>query len=209
MVTNGNANVYNGTFVGGDQGISASNNDLVCGAAASYCLKVCGGTANIYNGVFGSAVRKDQNGNYIVENSNVSSSGAFIMGTSAYARGEANIYNGTFNVAGQSAFAVYQYATVTFGQQGMDSDIYVRGNAAGMTVEATNSNTAMNIAIYSGVFRGYRESNGNGIWFGNEYAVTYIYGGSFYSENGWQGNDNSGGGIRVDNGNVYLAGGVY
>ncbi len=207
MVTNGNANVYNGTFVGGDQGISASNNDLVCGAAASYCLKVCGGTANIYNGVFGSAVSKDQNGNYI--NSNVSSSGAFIMGTSAYARGEANIYNGTFNVAGQSAFAVYQYATVTFGQQGMDSDIYVRGNAAGMTVEATNSNTAMNIAIYSGVFRGYRESNGNGIWFGNEYAVTYIYGGSFYSENGWQGNDNSGGGIRVDNGNVYLAGGVY
>lgn len=207
MVTNGNANVYNGTFVGGDQGIRASNNDLVCGAAASYCLKVCGGTANIYNGVFGSAVSKDQNGN--LKESNVSSSGAFIMGTSADSRGEANIYNGTFNVAGQSAFAVYQYATVTFGQQGMDSDIYVRGNAAGMTVEATNSDTAMNIAIYSGVFRGYRETNGNGIWFGNESAVTYIYGGSFYSENGWQGNNNSGGGIRVDNGNVYLAGGVY
>lgn len=207
MVTNGNANVYNGTFVGGDQGIRASNNDLVCGAAASYCLKVCGGTANIYNGVFGSAVSKDQNGN--LKESNVSSSGAFIMGTSADSRGEANIYNGTFNVAGQSAFAVYQYATVTFGQQGADSDIYVRGNAAGMTVEATNSNTAMNIAIYSGVFRGYRETNGNGIWFGNEYAVTYIYGGSFYSENGWQGNNSSGGGIRVDNGNVYLAGGVY
>lgn len=206
MVTNGNANVYNGTFVGGDQGISASNNDLVCGAAASYCLKVCGGTANIYNGVFGSAVSKDQNGNYI--NSNVSSSGAFIMGTSAYARGEANIYNGTFNVAGQSAFAVYQYATVTFGQQGMDSDIYVRGNAAGMTVEITrNANgsvtdTGVVLTIYDGEFRAYRSSGGDGIWFGNTNADTYIYGGDYYGETRY-GLNIAGGTVQCTEGTFY------
>lgn len=208
MVTNGNANVYNGTFVGGDQGIRASNNDLVCGAAASYCLKVCGGTANIYNGVFGSAVRKDQNGNYIVENSNVSSSGAFIMGTSADSRGTANIYNGTFNVAGQSAFAVYQYATVTFGQQGADSDIYVRGNAAGMTVEITrNANgsvtdTGVVLTIYDGEFRAYRSSGGDGIWFGNTNADTYIYGGDYYGETRY-GLNIAGGDIRIANGSFY------
>lgn len=208
MVTNGNANVYNGTFVGGDQGISASNNDLVCGAAASYCLKVCGGTANIYNGVFGSAVRKDQNGNYIVENSNVSSSGAFIMGTSADSRGTANIYNGTFNVAGQSAFAVYQYATVTFGQQGMDSDIYVRGNAAGMTVEITrNANgsvtdTGVVLTIYDGEFRAYRSSGGDGIWFGNTNADTYIYGGDYYGETRY-GLNIAGGTVQCTEGTFY------
>lgn len=208
MVTNGNANVYNGTFVGGDQGIRASNNDLVCGAAASYCLKVCGGTANIYNGVFGSAVRKDQNGNYIVENSNVSSSGAFIMGTSADSRGTANIYNGTFNVAGQSAFAVYQYATVTFGQQGADSDIYVRGNAAGMTVEITrNANgsvtdTGVVLTIYDGEFRAYRSSGGDGIWFGNTNADTYIYGGDYYGETRY-GLNIAGGTVQCTEGTFY------
>ena len=208
MVTNGNANVYNGTFVGGDQGIRASNNDLVCVAAASYCLKVCGGTANIYNGVFGSAVRKDQNGNYIVENSNVSSSGAFIMGTSADSRGTANIYNGTFNVAGQSAFAVYQYATVTFGQQGADSDIYVRGNAAGMTVEITrNANgsvtdTGVVLTIYDGEFRAYRSSGGDGIWFGNTNADTYIYGGDYYGETRY-GLNIAGGTVQCTEGTFY------
>lgn len=230
MVTNGNANVYNGTFVGGDQGIRASNNDLVCGAAASYCLKVCGGTANIYNGIFGSAVRKDQNGNYIVEGSNVSSSGAFIMGTSADSRGTANIYNGTFNVAGQSAFAVYKYATVTFGQQGVDSDIYVRGLAAGITVEIANEpvynngsllyqynnnrdryavvrrliDTGIELNIYDGEFRAYRNNGGDGIWFGNTragYATTNIYGGEFYGETRY--------GLNIEGGTVQCSEGTF
>ena len=231
MITNGNANIYNGTFVGGDQGLSASDNDTVCGAAASYCLKVCGGTANIYNGIFGSAVRKDQNGNYIVEGSNVSSSGAFIMGTSADSRGTANIYNGTFNVAGQSAFAVYKYATVTFGQQGVDSDIYVRGLAAGITVEIANEpvynngsllyqynnnrdryavvrrliNTGIELNIYDGEFRAYRNNGGDGIWFGNTragYATTNIYGGEFYGETRY--------GLNIEGGTVQcLEGKLY
>ena len=230
MITNGNANIYNGTFVGGDQGLSASDNDTVCGAAASYCLKVCGGTANIYNGIFGSAVRKDQNGNYIVEGSNVSSSGAFIMGTSADSRGTANIYNGTFNVAGQSAFAVYKYATVTFGQQGVDSDIYVRGLAAGITVEIANEpvynngsllyqynnnrdryavvrrliNTGIELNIYDGEFRAYRNNGGDGIWFGNTragYATTNIYGGEFYGETRY--------GLNIEGGTVQCTEGTF
>lgn len=211
MITNGSINVHNGTFIGGDgtnNSITASDGDRPCGAAASYCLKVCGGTANIYNGVFGSAVRKDQNGNYIVENSNVSSSGAFIMGTSADSRGTANIYNGTFNVAGQSAFAVYQYATVTFGQQGADSDIYVRGNAAGMTVEITrNANgsvtdTGVVLTIYDGEFRAYRSSGGDGIWFGNTNADTYIHGGDYYGETRY-GLNIAGGTVQCTEGTFY------
>ena len=232
MITNGSINVYNGTFIGGDgtnNSITASDGDRPCGAAASYCLKVCGGTANIYNGVFGSAVRKDQNGNYIVENSNVSSSGAFIMGTSADSRGEANIYNGTFNVAGQSAFAVYKYATVTFGEENEDSDIYVRGFAAGITVEIArepvyNSNggltytydynnrtynvnkgtidTAIELRIYDGEFRAYRSNGGDGIWFGDTYAETYIYGGDYYGETRY-GLNIAGGTIQCTEGTFY------
>lgn len=189
LLTNGNITVNDGTIVGGDHTYNSSQSSYdPCGAAASYCLKVCGGTIEIDGGTFGSPTGTAQN-------ALVSSSGAFIMGTTINSedgtttinRGTATITNGTFNVGGQAAFAVYQYATVEFDEQGENDEIYVRGLAAGLTVESTGTRTADSgraptVTIYDGEFRGFRESAADGIWFGNRFATLNIYGGEFIGE---------------------------
>lgn len=198
VLSEGIANIYGGTFIGADsyEG-GASGDPMVCGAAASYCLKVYGGTANIYSGTFGDAKE--------VTSSDITSSGAFVMGTSENNKGIANIYSGVFNVAGQAAFSIYQYATVTFGTDA-SSDIYLRGSAAGLTVEQTTSggvhiNTEMTIVINGGEFHGYRSSGGDGIWTGNAYADILINGGQFFGE--------TRNGLNVGGGTVKISGGKF
>lgn len=209
LLTNGNITVNDGTIVGGDHTYNSSQSSYdPCGAAASYCLKVCGGTININGGIFGSEPVLS-NGNYV--NSSVTSSGAFVMGTTTTSdgtttinRGTANITKGTFNVYGQSAFAVYQHATVTFGKAdgtGSDKDIFVRGFAAGLTVE-NSAESSIFVTIYNGEFRGFRNLNGDGIWFGNRYALTRIFGGQFIGETRY--------GLNIDNGGrLQISGGTY
>ena len=181
LLTDGNVYVHGGTIVGGDHTYkSAMAGDPPCGAAASYCLKVCGGTIEIDGGTFGSPKTVTATDDL------VSSSGAFIMGISADNRGTANISKGTFNVGGQAAFAVYQYATATFDSVSTtnpNDDIYVRGLAAGLTVESTNnSDRNIEVTIRDGEFRGFRNDGGDGIWFGNRHATLNIYGGEFVGE---------------------------
>lgn len=209
LLTNGNITVNDGTIVGGDHTYNSSQSSYdPCGAAASYCLKVCGGTININGGIFGSEPVLS-NGNYV--NSSVTSSGAFVMGTTTTSdgtttinRGTANITKGTFNVYGQSAFAVYQHATVTFGKAdgtGSDKDIFVRGFAAGLTVE-NSAESSIFVTIYNGEFRGFRNLNGDGIWFGNRYALTRIFGGQFIGETRY--------GLNIDNGGrLQISGGTF
>lgn len=199
VIKNGTVNVYGGTFIGAD---TYEGNDYydktVCGPAASYCLKVYGGTANIYGGIFGD--------DKTVTSSSINSSGAFVMGTSQQQKGVANIYGGVFNVAGQAAFSIYQYAAVTFGEENGSSDIYLRGFAAGLTIEETKSNsvhvdTQMTITINGGEFRGYRSSGGDGIWTGNVYADILINGGQFFGE--------TRNGLNVGGGTVKIHGGKF
>ena len=176
--------------------------DPPCGAAASYCLKVCGGTIEIDGGTFGSPKTVTATDDL------VSSSGAFIMGISADNRGTANISKGTFNVGGQAAFAVYQYATATFDSVSTtnpNDDIYVRGLAAGLTVESTNnSNRNIEVTIRDGEFRGFRNDGGDGVWYGEGTAKLTITGGTF-------GGNRSGLYFEVAprGTNVQLSGGTY
>lgn len=206
LLTNGNITVNGGTIVGGDHEYqSATIGDVPCGAAASYCLKVCGGEIDIQDGVFGSPKT------VTATNALVPSSGAFIMGISADNRGTANISKGTFNVGGQAAFAVYQHATVTFGSQAttnQNDNIYVRGLAAGLTVE-NSAESSIFVTIYNGEFRGFRSGGGDGVWYGEGTAKLTITGGTFggnrsglyFDENSWNGDEQKG--------NVQILGGVF
>lgn len=199
LLTNGNITVKGGTIVGGDDEYNSSQRQYPpCGAAASYCLKVCGGEIDIQDGIFGSPKT------VTATNALVPSSGAFIMGISADNRGTANISKGTFNVGGQSAFAVYQHATVTFGSQAttnQNDDIYVRGLAAGLTVE-NSPESSIFVTIYNGEFRGFRNGNGDGIWFGNRYALTRIFGGQFIGESRYGLNIDDGGRLQISGGTI-------
>lgn len=206
LLTDGNVYVHGGTIVGGDHTYkSAMAKDPPCGAAASYCLKVCGGTIEIDGGTFGSPKTVTATDDL------VSSSGAFIMGISADNRGTANISKGTFNVGGQAAFAVYQHATVTFGSQAttnQNDNIYVRGLAAGLTVE-NSAESSIFVTIYNGEFRGFRSGGGDGVWYGEGTAKLTITGGTFggnrsglyFDENSWNGYEQKG--------NVQILGGVF
>lgn len=202
LVSGGEAIVNAGTFSGNDAYDSNAGQPAIAGAAASYGMKMYGGTLNINGGTFGE------------ENS--VGSGAFIMGMSSGAKATANIISGTFNVKGTAGVSVYENANVTFGSVNSsytDEDNKtdwptVMGGAAGMTVEVVGSSAASTINIYGGTFAGSDTSHANndGIWYGDTSTVLNIHGGTFATAS-----SNGRAGLRIEsNGdNVNLFGGVF
>ncbi len=144
----------------------ASGGGKLAGPAASYGFAVFGGTANVYDGTF---------------NEGSQGSGAFVTGVYGQSA-TANIYGGTFEVSGQAGFSIYEYATVLFsprgGENGLGSDILVKGDAAGLTIE-TNNTEGVNVTINGGRFESVRTTNGDGIWCGDDRTVLTITGGEF------------------------------
>lgn len=203
-VKNGTVNIYDGTFVGADSYAPPNGGgSVMAGAAASYGFKLYGGTVNIYNGTFG-----NPNATGLA-----AGSGAFVMGTSASSKAKAYIYGGTFKVAGQAGFSIYQYVEVLFdeygGEDGAGSKIDAQGYEAGMTVEYhVNSDNNTEITVRSGTFKGSGSSTfANGIWYGEGTSQLTIEGGEFI------GNVTSGLYFHADPGNspsnVLLSGGTY
>ena len=165
LVSNGTADIKDGSFTGADPVENVENNVVrkdVAGAAANYGFKMYGGMVTIEGDTFGG------NG-----------SGAFVMGTDS-ATAVANIYGGSFDVTGQAGFSVYQYANVTFGKEGDSNDkITVKGLAAGLVIETTPNGAAPTVTINAGTFESIRDSNGDGVWYGNGSAKLTIIGGTF------------------------------
>lgn len=168
VVKNGTANIFGGNFNGSDvyEASLASGGGKLAGPAASYGFAVFGGTANVYDGTF---------------NEGSQGSGAFVTGVYGQSA-TANIYGGTFEVSGQAGFSIYEYATVLFsprgGENGLGSDILVKGDAAGLTIE-TNNTEGVNVTINGGRFESVRTTNGDGIWCGDDRTVLTITGGEF------------------------------
>ncbi len=181
LVRNGNAYIVDGTFHGGDVYKDSGNSiegEPVAGPAASYGFKMIGGNVSIFNGSFGG------NG-----------SGAFIMGTST-AQATANIYGGNFEVTGQAGVSVYEYATLTVTPNGTatlpatiteigtevsqtGTDVFMKGNAAGLVIEQTGDAAAPTLTIKGGSYQSIRDDGGDGVWNGNQYASLTINGGTF------------------------------
>ena len=195
VVQNGTADIYGGTFYGNDvYNEENSQTNTVAGAAASYAFAVHGGTANVYGGTF---------------NKNSKGSGAFVTGVSGETA-VANIYGGTFEVSGQAGFSVYEYAEVLFSPRGgvnnLGSDISVKGDAAGLVIESNNSSDGVDVSIRGGTFQSARNTNGDGIWCGDDRTNLTISGGEFIGS--------SRSGLRLEhNGtytlNVRLSGGTF
>ena len=161
LVSNGTATIQYGSFIGADPVKNNARID-VAGAAANYGFKMYGGTVTINGGTFGG------NG-----------SGAFVMGTGPETNvAQANIYGGSFNVTGQAGFSVYQYANVTFGNDSNDI-ISAKGDAAGLVIETTPNGDAPTVTINAGTFESIRNSNGDGVWYGNGSAKLTITDGTF------------------------------
>lgn len=210
LVSGGEAIVNAGTFSGNDSYESNAGQPAIAGAAASYGMKMYGGTLNVYGGTFGEA---DSVG-----------SGAFIMGMSSDAKAIANIIGGTFDVKGTAGVSVYENANVTFGTEGSTSGPTVMGGAAGMTVEVvTDANNASTINIYGGSFSGSDpdHAHNDGIWYGAEFVQTglfpwsgeyrnetelNIHGGTFTTANS---NGRAGLTIESNGENVNLSGGTF
>ena len=140
-------------------------------------------------------------------------SGAFVMGTDSDTNvAQASIYGGSFDVAGQAGFSVYQYANVTFGKEGDSNDkITVKGLAAGLTVETTPNGDAPTVTINAGKFSSTStENDGSGVWYGNGSAKLTITGsqftgtsksGLYFDENSWNNAEQKG--------IVHVLGGVF
>ena len=160
LVRNGEVNIANGEFSGRD-------GESHAGPAASYALKMYGGTANISGGTFGG-----------------SGSGAFITGTAANAVATAMITGGTFEVDGQGGFSVFEYANVTF-DPAEGKTISVSGEAAGLILEGVERQAnGTTVTIRGGKFESTATSGGtsefgNALWNGNSLATLEISGGSF------------------------------
>ena len=160
LVRNGEVNIAKGEFSGQD-------GELHAGPAASYALKMYGGTANISGGRFGGA-----------------GSGAFITGTAANAVATAMITGGTFEVDGQGGFSVFEYANVTF-DPAEGKTISVSGEAAGLILEGVERQAnGTTVTIRGGTFESTATSGGtsefgNALWNGNRLATLEISGGSF------------------------------
>lgn len=204
LVSNGTATINDGTFIGADPYLNHNGtaNSAPAGAAASYGVKMYGGTLNINGGTFGDA--------------NSVGSGAFIMGMSSSATATANIIGGTFSVKGTAGVSVYENAAVTFGSEGSsytDENTKtdwptVMGGAAGMTVEVVGSSAASTINIYGGTFSGSdtTHANNDGIWYGNTSTVLNIHGGRFTTASS---NGRAGLTIEGSGSNVNLSGGIF
>lgn len=160
LVRNGEVNIANGEFSGRD-------GEPHAGPAASYALKMYGGTASISGGTFGG-----------------SGSGAFITGTAANAVATAMITGGTFEVDGQGGFSVFEYANVTF-DPAEGKTISVSGEAAGLILEGVGLQAnGTTVTIRGGTFESTATSGGtsefgNALWNGNRLATLEISGGSF------------------------------
>lgn len=208
-VKNGKVNIYDGTFIGADAYPPVAGGPIMAGAAASYGFKLYGGTVNIYDGTFG-----DPNAKGLA-----AGSGAFVMGTGAAenTKATANIYGGTFEVAGQAGFSVYQYVDVLFaekgGENGAGSDIYAKGYEAGMAVEVSDVNdNNTTITVKSGTFEGKGSTTfSNGIWYGGTSSQLTIEGGEFIGNvtSGLYFNVAPGTGTNRSPSNVQLSGGKY
>lgn len=205
-VKNGTVNIYDGTFIGADSYAPPNGGGgIMAGAAASYGFKLYGGTVYIYDGTFG-----NPNATGLA-----AGSGAFVMGTSASSKATAKIYGGTFEVAGQAGFSIYQYVDVLFheygGEGGAGSEIYAKGFEAGMTVEYhVNSDNNTTITVESGTFEGSGSSTfANGIWYGEGTSQLTIRGGEFIGRvtSGLYFNDAPG--TNRSPSNVQLYGGTY
>ena len=160
LVRNGTVTIENGVFSGRD-------GESHAGPAASYALKMYGGTASISGGTFGG-----------------SGSGAFITGTAANAVATAKITGGTFEVDGQGGFSVFEYANVTF-DPAEGKTISVSGEAAGLILEGVGLQAnGTTVTIRGGTFKSTATSGGtsefgNALWNGNRLATLEISGGSF------------------------------
>ena len=183
----GKADIYDGYFYGNDLYLSQENNP-VAGPGASYAFKVYGGTATVYGGIFGQQV--SENGDLLESYS--AGSGAFVMGTDSNTLGTAKILGGTFKVAGQAGFSIYQYAEVTFGEEDSNGGPTVEGDAAdsngGPTVEGGAAAVALEkehstttlVTIHSGTFTSDGSAgNGDAVWYGNAAVTLNINGGTF------------------------------
>ena len=163
IVVAGGVNTINdGYFAGADAYQSGNDqNQNVAGPGASYCLKVFGGSVTVNDGTFGGE--------------KVTTSGAFISGTSEQQQGTAVILGGTFNVGGQAGFSIFDYANVTFREE---KDITVSGTAVGIAVE--NRTEPVTITIHGGDFKSTATSgNSDGIWYANSNAQLTITDGIF------------------------------
>lgn len=188
LVSNGEATIQYGSFIGADPVVQNNKRMDVAGAAANYGFKMYGGEVVINDGTFGG------NG-----------SGAFVMGTGTDSNtAKANIYGGSFDVTGQAGFSVYQYANVIFGNDSNDI-INAKGDAAGLVIETTPNGDAPTVTINAGTFESIRNSNGDGVWYGNGSAKLTITGGKFI------GSSRAGLYFEVapEGKNVQLSGGTY
>lgn len=183
----GTATISNGYFYGNDvyrsyetQNKDEDEKEPVAGPGASYAFKVYGGTATVNSGTFGQQVSEDGTpGSYSL------GSGAFVMGTSSSEddKGKATILGGTFQVAGQAGFSIYQYADVTFGKAGASNGgPTVAGDAAAVALEKEHS-TATQVTIHSGTFTSDGlVGSGDAVWYGNAAVTLNINGGTFKGE---------------------------
>ena len=186
LVQNGEAYVYNGYFVGGDTYKYTYPDGPVSpisGAGASYAFKLFGGSVTVLGGTFTDLASAGYGDDYI-------GSSAFVMGTGS-TQATANIYGGTFTVAGQSGFSVFQNVSVTFtpnapadGRTG--SDIEVSAMSVGIAIEyqaQQNGNTVVtdvSVTVNGGSYASTAgEDNRDGIWYGNPNAKLNISGGTF------------------------------
>ena len=205
LVTNGSATVNGGEFSGRDS--RRINGGLYTGAGGNYGLKVLGGYATVNGGTFIDWVL-DDNGNRV----SGGGGGVFIMGTPTE-EGETpkvtTIEKAIIDVTGATGVALWEYANVVFGTKDStnNSDLSVRAESTGMTVEYTRDNARQNITIYSGTFESYgTASNKNGIWYGEGGATLNIEGGVF------KGSGSNGRGLLIANnpdGKITISGGTF
>lgn len=205
LVTNGSATVNGGEFSGRDS--RRINGGLYTGAGGNYGLKVLGGYATVNGGTFIDWVL-DDNGNRV----SGGGGGVFIMGTPTE-EGETpkvtTIEKAIIDVTGATGVALWEYANVVFGTEDStnNSDLSVRAESTGMTVEYTRDDARQNITIYSGTFESYgTASNKNGIWYGEGGATLNIEGGVF------KGSGSNGRGLLIANNpvdEIEISGGTF
>ena len=161
LVSNGNAVINDGTFSGRDSYMSTENG-YVAGVAASYGLKMYGGTLTVDGGNFQS-----------------DGSGAFVVNA------KAQINAGNFIASGRIGFSIWYGSDVTFGSNNATNDnIIVNGADAAIAVEAKPTGTTVgnsSITIYGGTFAGSNPNheNNDGIWYGESSTTLTINGGIF------------------------------
>ena len=177
----GTATINDGYFYGNDvygsyETQGKPKEEPIAGPGASYAFKVYGGTATVSGGRFGQQV--SENGELLESYS--AGSGAFVMGTDSNTLGTAKILGGTFKVAGQAGFSIYQYAEVTFGKAGASNGgPTVAGDAAAVALEKEHS-TATHVTIHSGTFTSDGlVGSGDAVWYGNAAVRLTVNDGQF------------------------------